>query len=119
MIFPSRNSRNIAKKTRMRPPAGTDSKGTANVPNPLNLQRYLVEARYLFLYLILLMRHGLFAAFHILQGRGQVEGLTQGPQPVRKGLKNYIGGEKVPERCPVSPRSRACRYLRAVSRLLL
>src|SRR5258708_6320480 len=24
----------------------------------------------------------------------------RGPQPVRKGLKNYIGSEKVPERCP-------------------
>jgi hypothetical protein len=86
MIFPSRNSRNTAKKAFICPPVGMDPKGTAKVPPHSNFQRYPFVVSYLLLYLIHLPGHDLFAPFRPLQGRSQVSLLAERRQQVREFL---------------------------------
>jgi len=114
MIFPSRNSRNTAKKAFICPPAGMDPKGTAKVPTHSTSRPVAVS--YLLLYLIHLPGHDLFASFRLL-GRSQISPLAEGRQEVREFLQDYIGGKKTAQRCPCFARPRACKYLRAISRL--
>src|SRR5882762_8936693 len=97
MIFPSRNSRNTAKKAIICPPGRNGSKACGQSSDPLNFQRYPVVVSYLLLYLIHLAGHHLSAAFRPLQGRSQVSLLSEGRQQVREFLQDYIGSKELLE----------------------
>src|SRR6267378_3701356 len=118
MILPSRNSRNTAKKAFICPPRWNRSKGDSQRSDPLNLQRHSAVVFYFLLYLIHLPGHDLFAPFRPSRAAAKSRFLPRGVSKLGNSSKSTSGAKNLLSSAPAAPCSRACRYLRAISRLL-